>query len=99
MRGSDLVLKVDPPDKERLIFIFSDNFDEPDEFVTLVKSYRDKLQGEIIKVSDNMQYKINNDDLDLLFQWDPCFGITVVVPESADLDQAFNTLKSICETI
>lgn len=61
------MLKVNPSDKERLIWINSDNFDEPDEFITFLELYRDKLKGEIIKVSDNMQYKISNDDLNLVF--------------------------------
>ena len=95
------MFKVNPPDKERWIFISQDNldFDEPDGFITLLKLYRDKLQGKITKVSDDMQYKIDNDELGLIFQWDSCFGITVVVPESTDLDKAYDTLKRLCETI
>lgn len=93
------MFKVNPPDRERWIFISSDDYDEPDEFITLLKSYRDKLQGEIMEVSDMMQYKISNDELNLVFQWDSCFGITVVVPQSTDLNKAYDTLKKICETI
>ena len=33
------------------------------------------------------------------FQWDDCFGITVIVPKSTDLDKAYNTLKDLCENI
>ena len=46
-----------------------------------------------------MQYKIDNDELGLIFQWDDCFGITVIVPQSTDLDKAYTTMKSLCETI
>lgn len=99
IKGSDFVFKVYPPNRERLIFISSNNFDEPDEFITLLKIYHDKLQGKITKVSDDMQYKINNDNLNLVFQWDSCFGITVIVPQSTDLSEAYDTLKRICETI
>lgn len=97
--GSDFVYKVNPPDKERWIFIFSDDSNEPDEFITLVKAYCNKVQGKITKVSEAMQYKIDNDELGLIFQWDSCFGITVIVPQSTDLDRAYNALKSLCQTI
>ena len=95
------MFKVNPPDKERWIFISQDyfDFDEPDGFITLLKLYRDTLQGKITKVSDDMQYKIDNDELGLIFQWDSCFGITVIVSESTDLDKAYDILKRLCETI
>lgn len=96
---SDFMFKVQPPDKERWIFIFTDDIDEPDEFIVLVKAYRDKLNGKIIEVSDMMQYKIDNDELGLIFQWDDCFGITVVVPESTELDVAYAVLTRLCKSL
>ena len=90
---------VNPPDKERCIFIFSDDPDEPDEFVALVKAYSNMVHGKITKVSELMQYKIDNDELGLIFQWDDCFGITVIVPQPTDLDKAYTTLKRLCGTI
>lgn len=91
--------QVNFPNKERWIFIISESIDEPDEFVALVKAYSNMVQGKIAAISESMQYKIDNDELGLIFQWDDCFGITVIVPESTDLNRAYNTLKSLCETI
>ncbi|WP_278961833.1 hypothetical protein [Ruminococcus bicirculans (ex Wegman et al. 2014)] len=70
------------PNKERWIFIFCDYPGEPDEFVVLLKAYRDMVHGKIRAISDSMQYKVDNDELGLIFQWDDCFGITVIVPKS-----------------
>ena len=87
------------PNKERWIFIFCAYPGEPDEFVVLLKAYRDMVHGKIRAISDSMQYKVDNDELGLIFQWDDCFGITVIVPKSTDLDKAYNTLKDLCENI
>jgi|GEM_PF-161139 len=81
------------PNKERWIFIFCDYPGEPDEFVMLLKAYRDMVHGKIRAISDSMH------ELGLIFQWDDCFGITVIVPKSTDLDKAYNTLKGLCESI
>lgn len=87
------------PNKERWIFIFCDYPSEPDEFVALLKAYRDMVRGKIREIPDLTQYKVDNDELGLIFQWDDCFGITVIVPKSTDLDKAYNTLKDLCENI
>lgn len=91
--------RVYPPDRERWIFIFSDDPDEPEEFAALVKAYCSMVHGKITEISEDMQYKIDGDELGLIFQWDDCFGITVIVPNSTDIDIAFNTLKNLCDTI
>ncbi|MBQ4310448.1 MAG: hypothetical protein II773_02525, partial [Oscillospiraceae bacterium] len=65
----------------------------------LVKAYSNMVHGKITGSSELMRYKIDNDELGLIFQWDDCFGITVVVPQSTDLNRAYITLKSLCETI
>lgn len=92
---------INSPTKERWIYISFDEWDceEPDSFIRLVKAYRDKLLGKVVAVSPKMQYKIDNDDLGLIFQWDSCFGISVVVPVSADLTKAYNTLADLCESL
>lgn len=91
---------VNSPTEERWIYISFDKWDceETDSFVRLVKAYRNKLSGKIVPISEEMQYKIDNDDLDLIFQWDSCFGITVVVPDRTDLTKAYNTLVELCES-
>ncbi len=73
------------PNKERWIFIFCD--------------YPSEVHGKIREIPDLTQYKVDNDELGLIFQWDDCFGITVIVPKSTDLDKAYNTLKDLCENI
>lgn len=78
---------------------FSDDYNEPDDFVKLVKLYRDMVNGRIYQVSELPDYKIENDKLNLTFQWDDCFGITVVVPVETDINIAFETLKSLCDEL
>jgi hypothetical protein len=91
--------KASKPDKERWIFVFSDDYNEPDDFVKLVKAYRDMVNGRIYQVSELPDYKIENDKLNLTFQWDDCFGITVVVPDEIDINIAFETLKNLCDEL
>lgn len=93
--------KAHKPTKERWIYISFDKYDyeEPDSFIKLVKAYKDNLSGKIVAVSELMQYKIDNDELGLLFQWDCCFGITVVIPEQTDLVKAYNAINNLCETL
>ena len=82
--------------KERWIFISCDSFDEPDEFVALVKEYQEQLRGKLIAVSDATQYSIMNDPLELIFQWDTLFGITVIVPLKTDITIAKNAMQCLC---
>ena len=49
--------KASKPDKERWIFVFSDDYNEPDDFVKLVKVYRDMVNGRIYQVSELPDYK------------------------------------------
>lgn len=93
--------RVDLPTKERWIYVSFDEWDTegPDSFIKLVKAYEHQLGGKIIEVSDDMQYEIDNDSLKLIFQWDGCFGITVVVPNTSNLMEAYNTLLNLCESL
>ena len=92
--------KVDLPTKERWIYIFEDySTDEPDYFMRLVKAYQHELAGKIIKITDNTQYKIDNDPLELVFQWDSCFGNTVIVPRKSNLNEAYILLIKLCEKL
>jgi len=86
--------------EERWIFISGeDSFYEPDEFIELVKEYRLRLLGTIKAVSDETQYIIDNDPLKLLFQWDSCFGITVVVPTETDIAAAEKAMRELCDRL
>ena len=86
--------------KEIWIFIsaeFSTN--EPDSFIDFVKEYQSQVSGQIVEVSNNMQYSIDKDPLSLIFQWDSLFGITVIVPHETALETAEKTLRHICDLL
>lgn len=85
---------------ERWIFIFGDDsYDESDEFIALVKEYQSQLGGKITAVSDETQYRITNDPLKLIFQWDSLFGITVIVPFTTDITMAQNAMRHLCDRL
>lgn len=76
-------------EKERWIFLHTDERDygEPDSFIYLVKKIRDDLQGEIID-HGMITYSIDKDPYRLTYQWDSCFGITVVYPHDVKKGEA-----------
>ncbi len=81
-------------EEERWIFIISDDeldMEEPDSFVSLVKTIRDDVHGQIERVG-NDQYKIIGDQYGLVYQWDEVFGITVVYPKTTELENVKNFL-------
>ena len=59
-------------EKEKWIFIEHENFDEPDAFVALVKKIKNKYNGKIVEVGF-LQYKIEGDKVDLIYQYDALF--------------------------
>lgn len=81
-------------EKERWIFLYCDEWDcdETDSFVFLVKKIRDDLHGKIIE-RGMARYSIDNDKLNLVFQWDGLFGITVVYPENVEKEEVLNMLE------
>lgn len=83
--------------KEHWITIISDDkFDhyEPDAFYSFLKIIKDDVNGIIV----DMQFSIKNDGIDLIYQWDSCFGITVIYPSKITEKQAVDFLnKYICE--
>ena len=94
------MLKIGFINAERWISIFGEwSFDKPDEFVELIKGYQEQLSGEIKVTSEDMQYTISNDPLNLIFQWDSCFGITVIVPITTDILTAQEILQKLCDTL
>ena len=42
------MFNVQPPDKERWIFIFTDDINEPNEFILLVKAYQSDVIHQFI---------------------------------------------------
>lgn len=59
----------------------NDEFDheDTDSFVFLLKRIRDDIDGKIESLGDT-RYQIHNDGLGLIYQWDSCFGISVIYP-------------------
>lgn len=79
---------------ERWIYIKCNEWDsyDSDSFVYLLEKIQNDIDGNIIDMNDNI-YKLENDSLDLRFQWDGCFGITVVYPENVSYIDVENFLK------
>lgn len=80
---------------ERWITIVSnDKWDceEPDSFICLLKRIRDGVSGILEDIGET-QYYIKGDGLELLYQWDGCFGISVIYPESVSSEEAIRFLK------
>ena len=94
------MFKIDNISKERWVYISAkDSFYEPDAFIKFVKEYQSKIAGRIISIADQTQYSVENDPLRLVFQWDDCFGITVVVPTEVDIIVAEKALSYICDVL
>ena len=86
--------------KERWLSISGDDsWYFPDEFFVLLKAYESQLNGTISEVSEDMQYIVSNDPLKLIFQWDSCFGITVIVPDETDMAIAEKTIIDLCNAL
>lgn len=68
------------------------DFEEPDSFIYLLKKIRDEIDGKIESVGDT-QYRIHGDGLGLMYQWDSCFGISVIYPENVTEEDAIEFLK------
>ena len=81
-------------ENERWIYIKCDEWDlyDPDSFVYLLEKIQNDIDGKIIDMNDNI-YKLENDSLDLSFQWDGCFGITVEYPENISYIEVENFLR------
>lgn len=76
-----------------------DSFEEPDEFVILIKAYESEVNGKVFAVSDMTQYSISNDPLKLIFQWDDNFGITIIVPFIIDISHATNVIQGLLDKL
>jgi len=87
------------PTSERWIYINCQYYDESDEFGIFVREYASQLDGKIFAVSDQTQYGIDNDPLNLILQWDSCFGITVIVPYETDLSAAMEAMQKHCDIV
>jgi len=85
------ILHISKDDK--WIFIIcneEDSINECEPFVALVKSIAQKWnngewQGKISSVGET-RYRINNDPLNLVYQWDDLFGIVFDCQNNINLD-------------
>lgn len=82
----------------RWIFFSCDEYDieEPDSFVELVNRVAKNFSGKIIDLGDT-RYRIEGEELNLIFQWDSCFGIVVEYPNNVSTEQAVQFLKTVCD--
>jgi hypothetical protein len=78
---------------------YCDYWDYPNDFIELLNAYAEKLKSKVIAVSEYMQFSVQNDPLNLIFQWDTCFGITIDVPLKTDMNTAKNELNLLFEYI
>ncbi len=80
-------------EKERWIYINHDCSFEIDAFVNLVKAIQSDCNGKIISVGD-VQYRIEGSKLDLIFQWDDCFGSVVIYNKKEQKEFVIEFLQS-----
>lgn len=79
------------------IFIITDDewdYEEPDAFIYMMKTIKERVNGKIIAL-ENDSYRIEGTDVDLIYQWDSCFGITVVCPKFVTRECALEYLTCI----
>lgn len=79
MKHTYEIIKVN--EKDKWIFIETEDFDEPDAFVALVKNIAEACGGTIKEVG-TIQYKIVGDKFDLIYQWDDLFGFVVIYKDN-----------------
>lgn len=86
---------------ERWITIISNDeldLEEPDAFIYFVKMIQKDVNGSIENIG-NIQYRIINDGLGLVYQWDGLFGISVIYPENVKEYQAVEFLNKYMSAI
>ena len=85
--------------EDRWVFLTSNDvwdLEEPDSFVFLLKKIRDRVGGPVMEAGE-MRYIIPADGLGLNYQWDTLFGITVVYPQTAQVEAVIDFLLSFNE--
>lgn len=85
--------------EDRWIFLTSNDaldLEEPDSFVFLLKKIKARVGGPIMGTGE-MCYIIPADGLGLNYQWDTLFGITVVYPQTAQVEAVIDFLLSFNE--
>ena len=90
--------RVDSSGNSSWILIFHEYATvDTDSFVALLKSVQSELGGKIVKVrNEDVQYMIDNDPMELVFQWDSCFGNVVIIQDGRYRDSAVALLERRC---
>lgn len=86
---------TDINESERRIKIESSNrsyMEEPNSFVNLVKTIEKDVDGAVEKVGE-MQFKISDDKLNLVYMWDGLFGISIKYPDNVTKDAAVKFIE------
>lgn len=95
-KGMEFTYRIlDINEAERWITIESNqdaDLEEPESFIALINRIKNHVNGQVVK-NDELQYKILGDGLGLIYQWDSCFGITVIYPSDCKIEEVITFLK------
>lgn len=93
--------EVSDINSEGWIFIYhEDSIDETDSFERLIKSIQQEIGGKIIRIQeDDDLFKLENDKMGMVFQWDSCFGNVVRVEDMRYGDKILQLLKKHCKKL
>ena len=69
-------------------------YNEADAFIHLIKAVSERNGGNIINVGE-MQYRITNDKVDLIYQWDDLLGIGILYKDSDKVEEVISYLENV----
>lgn len=73
----------------------SPNYDA-ESFAELLKLFQKKCNGTIKDIG-NMQYEIENLPVQIIFQWDSCFGSVIIIKNLKKLDDVVEFIAKVIE--
>lgn len=65
-----------------------------EDFIYFMKELQHYLNGEIYEIGDT-RYRISNDKLGLVYQWDDCFGIVVEYQNKSEKEDTVKLLNNV----
>lgn len=80
-------------EKEHWIHIRHDNWAETAGFLYLVQAIQRECNGEVIDIGDD-QYKVIGSKLDVIYQWDSCFGSVVIYNKKEQKESVIEFLEN-----
>lgn len=75
------------------IFVWCEDWDEPDGFMNLIEEIEKDCSGKIKAVGSG-QFKIEGGKMDLTYQWDDLFGIVVIKNRFTQTKEVVNFLET-----